>query len=99
MNIAGYKRSQEGMQRKHLHPAYVSSVKRAPTQPLVYLPHTLSEITGPIFEEKALPAKAADLTRQEGRDALGERIVVSGRVLDEDRRAMPHTLVEVWQAN
>ncbi|HUL33513.1 MAG TPA: protocatechuate 3,4-dioxygenase subunit beta [Candidatus Eisenbacteria bacterium] len=97
--LAGYRRPEPGTQPNHLHPPYVSSIKRAPSQPLVYLPHTLSEITGPSIPAARVDAKAFDLTRQHLREPLGERIIVSGRVLDEDARPVPHTLVEVWQAN
>ena len=98
-SIVGYRRFAPGTQPKYLHPAYISSIKRAPTKPLICIPHTLSEITGPIFDESRIPAKTTDLTRQGSREALGERIIVSGRVLDEEGRAIPHTLVEFWQAN
>jgi protocatechuate 3,4-dioxygenase, beta subunit len=98
-NIAGYRRPAPGTQPHHLHPAYVSTIKRAPSKPLVYLPHTLTEITGPVFGKQAIDAKACDLTRQPSGEALGARIIVSGRVLDENGRAVPHTLVEIWQAN
>jgi protocatechuate 3,4-dioxygenase beta subunit len=98
-NIAGYRRPAPGTQPNHLHPAYVSTIKRAPSKPLVYLPHTLTEITGPVFGKQAIDAKACDLTRQPSGEALGARIIVSGRVLDENGRAVPHTLVEIWQAN
>lgn len=97
--IAGYRRPYPGTQPNHLHPAYVSSIKRAPSNPLVYLPQTLSEITGPVFGKQAIDVKACDLTRQSSGEALGERIIVSGRVLDENGRPVPHTLVEIWQAN
>ena len=40
-----------------------------------------------------------DLTRQHPGEPQGERIIVSGRVLDEDGRPVPHTLVELWQSN
>jgi protocatechuate 3,4-dioxygenase, beta subunit len=95
----GYRRAEPGTQPSYLHPAYVSSIKRAPSRPLVYLPHTLSEVTGPSFDSSAIDAKASDLTRQGHGEPLGERIIVSGRVLDEDGRAAAHTLIEVWQAN
>lgn len=95
----GYRRAEPGTQPNHLHPAYVSSIKRAPAKPLVYLPHTLSETTGPSFDSSAIDAKASDLTRQGHGEPLGERIIVSGRVLDEDSRPVAHTLIEVWQAN
>jgi protocatechuate 3,4-dioxygenase, beta subunit len=96
---AGYRRPAPGTQPEYLHPAYVSSLKRAPTKPLIRIPHTLSEITGPVFERNVISPKASDLTRQGRGGALGERIVVSGRVLDEDGRSVPDTLIEIWQAN
>jgi protocatechuate 3,4-dioxygenase beta subunit len=97
--IAGYRRPYPGTQPSHLHPAYLSSIKRAPSNPLVYLPQTLSEITGPVFGKQAIDVKACDLTRQSSGEAQGERIIVSGRVLDEDGRPVRETLVEIWQAN
>lgn len=97
--IAGYLRPAPGTQPPYLHPPYVSSIKRAPTKPLVRVPHTISEITGPIFRPEIASPKAFDLTKQEHGEALGERIIVSGRVLDEDGRAVPNTLIEMWQAN
>jgi protocatechuate 3,4-dioxygenase beta subunit len=66
---------------------------------LVRIPHTLSEITGPSFDPKLVSAFDCDLTRQHKAEPLGERIIVSGRVLDEDSRPLPDTLVEIWQAN
>src|SRR5882762_4773678 len=98
-NIAGYRRPAPGTQPKHLHPPYVSSVKRAPSKPLVYMPHTLTEVTGPSFAKEAIEAKASDLTRQHAGEPLGERIIVSGRVLEENGRPVAYTLIEVWQAN
>jgi len=98
-NFRGYRRADAGTQPNHLHPPYVSSIKRAPLKPLVYLPHTLSEVTGPSFDSSAIDVKASDLTRQGHGEPLGERIIVSGRVLDEDGRPAAHTLIEVWQAN
>jgi protocatechuate 3,4-dioxygenase beta subunit len=82
-----------------LDPRYVSTIKRAPTRPLIRLPHTLSEITGPVFGWNDIRKTDSDLTRQHSGEPIGERIIVSGRVLDEDGRAIPHTLVEIWQAN
>lgn len=98
-NLPGYRRPYPGTQPAHLHPPYVSSIKRAPAKPLVYLPHTLSEVTGPSFDASVVDVKACDLTRQHRGEPLGERIIVSGRVLDENGRPVPHTLVEIWQAN
>jgi protocatechuate 3,4-dioxygenase beta subunit len=63
------------------------------------LPHTLSEITGPVFDHDDLQSTDHDLTKQHAGEPIGERIIVSGRVLDEDGRPVPHTLIEIWQAN
>ncbi len=95
----GYRRPYAGTQPDYLFPRYASTVKRAPTKPLVVLPHTLSELTGPIFGHDEVKPGDADLTKQHKGDPIGERIIVSGRVLDENGRPVPHTLVEVWQAN
>jgi len=97
--FSGYRRPSPGTQPDYLHPTYVSSIKRAPSKPLVYIPHTISEVTGPTFDASSIDVKACDLTRQHSGEPLGERIIVSGRVLDEDGRPVAHTLVEVWQAN
>ncbi len=98
-DVVGYRRPDPGTQPNHLYPPYASSLKRAPSRPLVYMPHTLSEVTGPSFGKESVDVKAFDLTRQHSGDPQGERIIVSGRVLDEDGKTVPHTLVEVWQAN
>jgi len=80
-------------------PEYRSTALRAPKRPLVMLPHTLSELTGPAFGEGAVGELDHDLTRQHEGAPLGERIIVSGRVLEEDGKPVRNTLVEVWQAN
>lgn len=98
-SVAGYRRPDRGTQPDLLYPPYASTVKRAPSQPLVLLPASLSEVTGPVFGFDVLKANDHDLTRQHAGDPIGERIVVSGRVLDANGRPVPHTLVEVWQAN
>lgn len=83
-----------------LHPDYRSSVLRAPALPLVRVPQTLTEITGPDQNwERLMGESLADLTSQHAGAPLGQRIIVSGRVLDENRRPVPHTVVEIWQAN
>jgi protocatechuate 3,4-dioxygenase, beta subunit len=85
----------------YLYAAYRSTVRRAPTRPLVEVPLTLSELTGPGPALSAVTPEDADLTRNAGTggEALGQRIIVTGRVLDADGAPVPHTLVEVWQAN
>jgi protocatechuate 3,4-dioxygenase beta subunit len=82
-----------------LHPSYGSSRKRAPSQSLISIPSTLSEVTGPRFVPEDVAGGENDLTRQHRGEPLGERIIVSGRVLDEDGRAVSQTLIELWQAN
>ena len=98
-DVIGYRHAAAGTQPEYLYPPYVSSQKRAPTQPLIMLPHTLTETTGPVFSPCEISANDADLTRQHDGESQGERIIVTGRVLDEDGRAIPNTLIEVWQAN
>lgn len=82
-----------------LWPDYKSTLLRAPVRPLLLLPHRLTELTGPVFGEDRLGPEDHDLTRQHLGEPLGERIIVHGQVLDSDGRPLPHTLVEVWQAN
>jgi protocatechuate 3,4-dioxygenase, beta subunit len=97
--IASYRRPLMGAQPDYAYPAYGSTRKRAPKQPLVLVPNTLSEVTGPVFGHSDIGEDDNDLTRQQGGEALGERITVTGRVLDEDGRAIPGALIEIWQAN
>jgi protocatechuate 3,4-dioxygenase beta subunit len=83
----------------HLSEGYRSTVKRSPRKPLVIVPHTLSELTGPVYGHEVVHPGDEDLTKQHAGEPLGERIIVHGRVLDEDGRPVPDTLVEIWQAN
>jgi protocatechuate 3,4-dioxygenase beta subunit len=80
-------------------PGYRSTALRHPKQPLVIIPQTLSELTGPVYPYGSLEPTDNDLTRQHAGDPLGERIIVEGRVLDDSGRPIPNTLVEIWQAN
>ena len=88
-----------GTQPPHLYPPYVSTRKRAPSRPLILMPQTMSELTGPVFGRDAVGPLDHDLTQQHDAEPLGERIIVTGRVLDEDGRPIRHSLVELWQAN
>ena len=85
----------------HVHEPYRSTLLRAPKKPLIPLPQTLSEITGPVYGHDAATDLDADLTRNAVRNGepLGERIIVTGRVQDEDGRPVPDTLIEIWQTN
>ncbi len=98
-SIPGYRRVLPGVQPNYLYRPYAATRTRSPTQPLILVPHTLSEVTGPIFGHTDIGQKEDDLTRQHNGEPLGERIVVSGRALDENARPVPRALVEVWQAN
>ncbi len=84
-----------------LTPQYKSSVLRSPNQRLLSLDTTLSEMTGPRFGHDRIGPLDNDLIRNYATtgDAIGQRIVVYGRVLDEDARPVPNVLLEFWQAN
>lgn len=92
-------RLEDAAQPPSLHPAYASTVARSPRQPLVRIPQTLTETTGPSDWARLMGGALADLTRQHAGEPHGQRIIVSGRVLDEDGRPVPNTVVEIWQAN
>jgi protocatechuate 3,4-dioxygenase, beta subunit len=94
-----YPRPEPGDRPALLYPAYGSTVRRAPAKPLIQLPHTMSELTGPLYGHNPIGETDNDLTRQHGGEPLGERIIVAGRVMDEDGQPIPHTLVELWQCN
>ena len=97
-----YSREDKSVQPPLKHDEFRASVVRAPTQPLVRIPHTLTEITGPSGDgvwEKLMGPAVADLTRQHKGEPIGERIVVSGRVLDENDRPVPNVMIEILQAN
>jgi protocatechuate 3,4-dioxygenase beta subunit len=79
--------------------AYRSTALRHPKEPLVIVPQTLSELTGPVYGYGKIGPVDNDLTRQHDGEPLGERIIVEGRVLDDDGRPVRETLIELWQAN
>lgn len=83
----------------YLHPAYASTRLRAPREPLIVIPQTLSELTGPAFGHGDVRPEDADLTAHGAGPVIGERIIVHGRLLDEKGRPIPDSLIEVWQAN
>jgi len=83
----------------YLYPDYRSTELRAPKRPLVILPHTLSELTGPAYGHESIGELDHDLTRQHAGEPLGERIIVTGRVTDSAGHPVRSALIEVWQAN
>jgi len=83
-------------------PEYKTSVVRSPSKALISFPPTLSEMTGPVFGHGLLGELDNDLLHnfsQTGESAIGPRIIVHGRVLDETGRGIPGLLIEFWQAN
>lgn len=85
-----------------LTPRYKTSLMRSPRLAKISLPSTLSEETGPVFDHNMLGPLDNDLITNfaaPGEMALGPRIIVHGRVLDEIGRGVPNALIEVWQAN
>lgn len=88
-------------QPPYLYPPYRSTVARAPSKPLVPLAASIAELTGPVYGHESLGPLDHDLTRNGVKNGapLGERIAVTGRVVDEDGRAQAGTLIEIWQAN
>ena len=101
IKVSRYQPLDAGMHPPYAAPRYLSSVHRSPTRPLIAIEQTISELTGPSFEPDVLRPGDVDLTTNAGTGApaLGERIIVGGRVLEEDGRPVPHTLLEIWQCN
>ncbi|GAA3755981.1 protocatechuate 3,4-dioxygenase beta subunit [Spinactinospora alkalitolerans] len=98
LSVPGYIRDHE------VHPpldysGYRSTALRHPKRPLTLLPHMLTEITSPVLGHDRLGELDNDLTRQHDEEPQGQRIIVHGQVRDSDGRPVPHTLVEIWQAN
>ena len=95
-----YNREDEKAQPPSLFPAYASTMRRAPSRPLVKIPQTITEVSGPAncWDELMGPA-LADMTKQHKDEPIGQRIIVTGRVLDENAKPVPNTVIEIWQAN
>ena len=89
------------LQPPALTPNYKTSVGRSPRLAMLSLQNSLSEITGPTFGHSDIDPIDNDLIKNYARsgDPIDERIIVHGRVLDENGRPVPNTLVEIWQAN
>ena len=86
-------------QPPHLCQDYVSTRKRAPSKPLIELASSLADLRGPVFGHDSIKPEDGDLTKQHSGDPLGERIIVTGKVFDDDGRPVSGTLIEIWQAN
>lgn len=92
---AQYRRLFHSAQPDYLYPPYGLTVKRSPSKPLIVLPQTLTKMTGPVSGHEVVKLGDNDLTHQHAGDPIGERIVVTGRVLDENGRPVKHLLVEM----
>ncbi|MEP3045686.1 MAG: protocatechuate 3,4-dioxygenase subunit beta [Roseibium sp.] len=85
-----------------LTPEYKTSVSRSPQYSFISLETSVNEITGPVFGQNDVDPLDNDLLSnyaKAGESPIGERIILHGRVLDENARPIPNTLVEIWQAN
>jgi protocatechuate 3,4-dioxygenase beta subunit len=98
-DLRGSRRPYPGTQPDRIHLPYASTRLRGPGRDPIQIPATLSEVTGPTLDRITLGEHAADLTAGFKGQPLGERIVVSGRVLDENGRPVRNSVVEVWQCN
>ena len=101
MSLAGYYQRDRLIQPPALTPDYKTSVTRSPRLAMLSLEQSVSEITGPVFGHGDIDPIDADLLANFARTGapIGERIILHGRVLDENARPVPNTLVEIWQAN
>ena len=95
----GYRRDEEPVDPPYRYPAYEATLLRSPSKPLVLLPQSLTELTGPLLGPGRVGPTDMDLTVQHDGEPLGERIIVAGRVMDSDRRPVRDGLIEIWQAN
>lgn len=89
------------IQPPYLHPPYKSTVTRSPSRPLIPLKQSISELTGPVYGMDEIHPLDNDLTRNSIKTAepIGERIIVTGQVLDDRGKPVPNALIEIWQAN
>jgi protocatechuate 3,4-dioxygenase, beta subunit len=97
--MRSYLRDAPGTHPAYDTPEYRSTRLRAPDRPLIVLPQGLAEITGPVYGHERMGPLDHDLTRQHAGQPLGERVIVTGRVLDGDGRPVRNALVEIWQCN
>ncbi len=99
--MTGYRPRDWTQQPPALAPAYKSTRLRAPSAPLVQMPQASVPLSSPVFGQRDLEPLDHDLLQNHAQEGapIGERILLFGRVMDQDGRAVPGTLIEIWQAN
>ncbi|HLW96120.1 MAG TPA: protocatechuate 3,4-dioxygenase subunit beta [Solirubrobacteraceae bacterium] len=84
----------------YLHPAYEATILRAPQKRLIEVPRGFfHHSSGPVWGRVPVRPGDNDLTKQHSGRPIGQTIMLRGRVLDSDGRAVPNTLIEIWQTN
>jgi protocatechuate 3,4-dioxygenase beta subunit len=83
----------------YLYPGYGSTRLRAPSQPLLEVPAEVLDRPGPAVPAGFVRRGDNDLTIHGQSAPLGEKMILTGRLLDEDGRPIRRSLVEIWQAN
>ncbi|MEU3628299.1 protocatechuate 3,4-dioxygenase subunit beta [Amycolatopsis coloradensis] len=99
LRLPRYRRDPEGTHPPLDYAGYRSTALRHPQEPLIVLPHLLTEITGPALGQGRVGEFDNDLTQGHAGEPQGQRIIVTGRLLDGDGRPIRDSLVEIWQAN
>jgi protocatechuate 3,4-dioxygenase, beta subunit len=101
MSSAAFKPRDWASHPPYVYSEYRSTSLRGPTKPLIPIKQSLSELTGPVYGQDSIGLLDGDLTKngRKNGEPLGERIIVTGRVLDEDARPQSGMLVEIWQTN
>ena len=100
--IDSYLKRDRAWHPKALSPSYKSSIYRSPQSKLLSFPATQSEETGPVFGHDLIGKLDNNLihnSAKQGQSAIGPRIIVFGRLIDEYKRPIPNSLIEIWQAN
>jgi protocatechuate 3,4-dioxygenase beta subunit len=83
----------------YLYPGYKSTLLRAPREPLLEIPAGTLDVPGPTVPAGFVRKGDNDLTIHGKSAPLGEKMVLTGRLLDADGRPVRRSLVEIWQAN
>ena len=88
-----------GVYPELVYPPYKSTAKRGPTQPLLRIDTRAPAEQNVAPSSRILLPNDTDLTVHGESEPLGEKIVVTGRVVDQDGKPVRNSLLEVWQCN